>query len=152
MGMDAATVISTFPVAVPMVATLNIEFVEVSNERAVLRLPDQKEYHNHVGGPHAGAMFTLGESASGALVLANFGDIMEQATPLAVESTIQYKKLALGAVTATATMMRSGDQVLAELNAGKRPEFLVEITIATDDGTVTGEMTIVWTLKPNQKQ
>lgn len=152
MGMDSDTVISTFPVAVPMVSTLNMEFLEVSEKRAVMRLPDQKPYHNHVGGPHAGAMFTLAESASGALVMANFGDILDTVTPLAVESTIAYKKLAMGPVTATAEMVRSGEEILAELNRGGRPEFLVELTIATEDGTVTGEMTIVWTLKPNKKQ
>ncbi len=32
-------------------------------ERAVVRLPDQPDYHNHVRGPHAGAMFTLALSA-----------------------------------------------------------------------------------------
>ncbi len=49
----------------PMVRTLNIEYLETTPERAVLALPDQGEYRNHVGGPHAGAMFTLGESAGG---------------------------------------------------------------------------------------
>ena len=40
---------------VPMVRTLNLEFVETAAERAVVRLPDQAAYHNHVAGPHAGA-------------------------------------------------------------------------------------------------
>jgi acyl-coenzyme A thioesterase PaaI-like protein len=96
-------------------------------------------------------MFTLAESASGALVLANFGDRLEDATPLAVEATIRYLKLAMGPVTATARMMRSGEEILAELDSGGRPEFLVEIDLATADGTVTGQMTIVWTLKPNKR-
>ena len=60
-------------------------------------------------------------------------------------------KLAMGDVTATARMMRSGEEVLAELGAGGRPEFLVEIDLATGDGTITGQMTIVWTLKPNKR-
>ncbi|MFE7619400.1 DUF4442 domain-containing protein, partial [Streptomyces sp. NPDC057496] len=55
---------------VPMARTLNLEFLETTAERAVVRLPDQADYHNHIGGPHAGAMFTLAESASGAIVIA----------------------------------------------------------------------------------
>lgn len=149
--MDLEAVKVGFPQAVPMVATLNLEFNEVTYERAVMTLPDQNAYHNHVGGPHAGAMFTLAESASGAVVLANFGDRLADATPLAVEATIRYLKLAMGPVTATARMMRSGEQVLQELADGGRPEFLVEIELANAEGVVTGEMTIVWTLKPNKR-
>lgn len=133
---------------VPMVRTLNLEFVETSPERAVLRLPDQSDFHNHVGGPHAGAMFTLAESASGAVVLAAFGDQLGRAVPLAVRAGIGYKKLAKGPVTATATLGRPAAEVVAELDAGERPEFPVNVAITREDGAVTGEMSIVWTLRP----
>lgn len=132
-----------------MAGTLNLEFLETTAERAVVRLPDQPAYHNHVGGPHAGAMFTLAESASGAIVLAAFGDQLSRAVPLAVKAEIGYKKLAMGAVTATATLGRPAAEVVAELDAGQRPEFPVRIDITREDGAVTGEMTVVWTLRPN---
>ncbi|MGB3676555.1 MAG: DUF4442 domain-containing protein, partial [Candidatus Nanopelagicales bacterium] len=74
MPMDLEAVKVGFPQAVPMVATLSLTFDELDHQTASMTLPDQSAYHNHVGGPHAGAMFTLAESASGALVLANFGD------------------------------------------------------------------------------
>ncbi|MEV5203870.1 DUF4442 domain-containing protein [Streptomyces sp. NPDC053720] len=134
---------------VPMARTLNLEFLETTAERAVVRLPDQAEYHNHIGGPHAGAMFTLAESASGAIVIAAFGDQMSRAVPLAVKAEIGYKKLAKGVVTATATLGRPVAEVIAELDEGKRPEFPVDIEIRRADGAVTGEMTVVWTLRPN---
>ncbi|MEU8877217.1 DUF4442 domain-containing protein [Streptomyces javensis] len=133
---------------VPMVRTLNLEFRETSPERAVLCLPDQPDFHNHVGGPHAGAMFTLAESASGAIVLAAFGDQLGRAVPLAVRAEIGYKKLAKGPVTATATLGRPAAEVVAELDAGERPEFPVNVAITRQDGAVTGEMSIVWTLRP----
>lgn len=142
---------SSFPQAVPMAGTLSLEFVELDATTAVMRLTDQDAYRNHVGGPHAGAMFTLGESASGALVLLNFGDRLDQATPLAVEASIRYLKLALGDVTATARMSRPAEDVIAELEAGQRPEFRVDIELQTADGTVTGEMMVLWTLKPKRK-
>ncbi|MEU1628042.1 DUF4442 domain-containing protein [Streptomyces sp. NPDC020096] len=134
---------------VPMVRTLNLEFLEVTPERAVLRLPDQPDYHNHIAGPHAGAMFTLAESASGAIVLAAFGDQLSRAVPLAVRAEIGYKKVAKGQVTATATLGRPIGEVIAELDAGQRPEFPVSIAIQREDEAVTGEMTVVWTLRPN---
>lgn len=134
---------------VPMVRTLNLEFVETTPERAVLRLPDQAEYHNHIAGPHAGAMFTLAESASGAIVLAAFGDQLSRAVPLAVRAEIGYKKVAKGVVTATATLGRPAAEVVAELDAGGRPEFPVKIEIQREDEAVSGEMTVIWTLRPN---
>ncbi|MGW2473364.1 DUF4442 domain-containing protein [Streptomyces sp. NPDC001665] len=134
---------------VPMVRTLNLEFLESTADRAVVRMPDQADYHNHVGGPHAGAMFTLAESASGAIVIAAFGDQLSRAVPLAVSAEIGYKKLAMGEVTATAVLGRPAAEVVAELDAGERPEFPVTVEIRRADGAVTGEMAVVWTLRPH---
>jgi acyl-coenzyme A thioesterase PaaI-like protein len=149
MSADQMSVGELLAATVPMARTLNIEFLETTPEKAVVTLPDQGEYHNHVGGPHAGAMFTLGETASGAIVLAAFADQLARAVPLAVRAEIGYRKLAMGAVTATATLGRPVADVVAELDAGRRPEFPVSIEIRRSDGAVTGEMTVVWTLRPN---
>lgn len=135
---------------VPMVRTLNLQFGETTAERAVVTLPDQPDFHNHVGGPHAGAMFTLAESASGAIVLSAFGDQLSRAVPLAVRAEIAYAKLAMGPVTATAELGRPVADVVAELDAGERPEFPVRVTIRREDGAVTGEMSIIWTLRLNR--
>ncbi|MGN5378011.1 DUF4442 domain-containing protein [Streptomyces lasalocidi] len=151
MSADQMSIGEMLAATVPMARTLNLEFLETSRERAVVSLPDQDPYHNHVGGPHAGAMFTLGESASGAIVLAAFGDQLARAVPLAVRAEIAYKKLAMGAVTATATLGRPAAEVVAELDAGQRPEFPVTIEIRRADGAVTSEMSVVWTLRPNKQ-
>lgn len=150
MPMDFEGVKAGMPTLVPMVGTLSLEFLELNETTAIMRLPDQQAYHNHIGGPHAGAMFTLGESASGALVLGNFAEYLEAVTPLAVEANIAYKRIAMGPVIATAVMSRTAAEVVAEMDAGTRPEFRVDITIATEDGTVTGQMYVVWTLKRNR--
>ncbi|GGK25799.1 DUF4442 domain-containing protein [Streptomyces camponoticapitis] len=134
---------------VPMAKTLNMEFLETTAERAVVRLPDQPSFHNHVGGPHAGAMFTLGDTVSGAVLLAAFGDQLTRAVPLVVKAEIGYKKLAMGVVTATATVDRPVAEVVAELDGGGRPEIPVTVVFNREDGAVTGEMTIVWTLRLN---
>ncbi|MER5888439.1 DUF4442 domain-containing protein [Streptomyces sp. NPDC001941] len=149
MTADQFNVGEFLTASVPMVATLGLEYLETTDQRAVLRMTDQKAYHNHVGGPHAGAMFTLAESASGAIVIAAFGDQMSRAVPLAVKAEIGYKKLAKGDLLATATLGRAKAEVLDELDAGQRPEFPVHVEITRADGAVTGEMTITWTLRPN---
>ena len=135
---------------VPMVRTLNLEFLRADAGGAEVRLPDEAAFHNHLGGPHAGAMFTLGESASGAVVLAAFADELSRAVPLPVNAEIDYRKVARGRITATATLGRPGSDVVAELDAGRRPEFPVAVVLRREDGAVTGEMTVVWTLRPNR--
>jgi acyl-coenzyme A thioesterase PaaI-like protein len=99
-------------------------------------------------------MFTLAETASGAIVLSNYGDMLGEVTPLAVEATITYLKVARGPVTATAHMASQADGVLATLKAGGRPEFHVEVELTTGEGDerlVTGAVTVRWTLKPNKR-
>ncbi|RKN44833.1 DUF4442 domain-containing protein [Streptomyces hoynatensis] len=134
---------------VPMVRTLGLTFGAIDARRAEVVLPDRPEFHNHVGGPHAGALFTLAESASGAVVLAAFGDQLTRAVPLAVRAEIAYRKLAKGEVTAVATLGRPAAEVVAELDAGRRPEFPVSVAVSRADGAVTAELTVVWTLRPH---
>lgn len=152
--MDAETaefVKSGFLAAVPFVRHLGIDFTDLDHGTATMRLPDNADHHNHVGGPHAGAMFTLAESASGAIIIGTFGDQLNRAVPFPTTAEISFLKVATGDVTAEATLGRSRDEVVAELDEGKRPEFPVEVELRTEDGTVTGKMTIIWTLKPNRK-
>ncbi|TDC30733.1 DUF4442 domain-containing protein [Micromonospora sp. KC213] len=152
MSIDPRQVASALLEAVPFARTLGFEVVKVAPEaeggvRAVVRLPDSPATHNHVGGPHAGAMFTLGETASGAVVMAAFGHLLDRAVPLAVRAEIAYRKVAMGPVLATARLVRPPAEVIAELDAGQRPEFDVPVEIGTEDGTPTSAMTVVWTLR-----
>jgi acyl-coenzyme A thioesterase PaaI-like protein len=148
--MDFSTLVSQMPTLVPIVGTLNIEFLEVEPQRVVLRLPDQPEYRNHIGGPHAGAMFTLAETATGALVLGNFGPLLDRVTPLAVEASIRYRRVAMGPLRAEAVMADAPESIVHRVEAGERPEWSITVSLATEDGTVTGEAEFLWTLKSNR--
>lgn len=134
--------------AVPFARTLGITFASVTDTSAVAVLPDDARLHNHVAGPHAGAIFSLGETASGAIVLAAFGSVLDRAVPLAVRSCVSYQKLAMGTITATAALSRPAAEVIAELEAGSRPEFDVNVSITNAEGKQTAEMAITWTLRP----
>lgn len=148
--MDFETIKAGLSAAVPMVRTLNLEYVELSESHAVLKMPDDSRFHNHLAGPHAGAMFTLGESATGAVVIAAFNDQLARSVPVAAEASISYKRLAMGAITATATLGKPRAEVIAELDAGNNGRFPVDVVLTTDDGTVTGEMQVVWALRLNR--
>ncbi|MET7419339.1 DUF4442 domain-containing protein [Dactylosporangium sp. NPDC005555] len=140
--------------AVPFARTVGIEITDVRVDgddiSATATLPDEERLHNHVAGPHAGAIFTLAETASGAVVMAAFGEHLALGTPLAVRADIAYRKLAAGPVRAVARLGRPVRDVLAELQTGERPEFPVAIEVTRADGAVTTEMTVVWTIRPHR--
>jgi acyl-coenzyme A thioesterase PaaI-like protein len=136
--------------SVPWARTVGVEFVETTAERAVVRLPDDPDLRNHVGGPHAAMIFGLAETASGAVALAAFAQVMERATPLPVRSEITYRAVARGRLSAEALLQRPIADVLAELDAGHRPEFEVVVTVRDADDRETTGMTVVWTLRPNR--
>jgi acyl-coenzyme A thioesterase PaaI-like protein len=153
MSIDSKALAEGMTAAVPFARTLGIEFAELTLDgddvRVVATMADAERLHNHVAGPHAGALFSLGETASGAVVLAAFAPHLSLGTPLAVRAEIAYAKLARGAVRATATLGRKVAEVVDELSAGGRPEFPVHVEIARADGAVTTTMTVTWTIRPN---
>ena len=150
MTTDLSWVGAAMQQTVPWVRTVGVEFAEVTPERAVLRLPDDPTLRNHVDGPHAAMIFGLGETASGAVGLAAFAQAMERATALPVRCEIAYRRIARGPLTAVAVLGRPAADVLAELDAGTRPEFGVDVTITDGEGRETTRMTVVWTLRPNR--
>ncbi len=148
---DPAALGTAMLAAVPFARTLGLTFGTAGPDGGVsVTLPDSAAVHNHVGGPHAGALFTLGETASGAVVMSTFGDQLGRAVPLAVRAEITYHKLAMGTVIAHARLDRSAAEVVAELDAGQRPEFGVLVEIRRADAAVTATMLVVWTLRPHQ--
>lgn len=154
MTVDPPTLAAGLIAAVPFARTVGIEIADVRVDgddiSATATLPDEERLHNHVAGPHAGAIFTLAETASGAVVMAAFGEHLALGTPLAVRAEIAYRKLAVGPVRAVARLGRPVRDVLAELAAGERPEFPVAIEVTRADGAVTTEMTVVWTIRPHR--
>lgn len=150
MTADATWVGAAMAQRVPWVRAAGITVEEATEQRAVARLPDAPDLHNHLGGPHAAMIFGLGETASGAVGLAAFGAVLERATPLVVRSEIGYRRLARGSLTAVAVLDRAAADVLAELAAGRRPEFTVTVSITDAEDRETARMTVVWTLRPNR--
>lgn len=131
----------------PFMTTLGIQVLELDREHAVLRLPDLELAHNHMGGPHAGAIFTLGETAAATLMVENFSGWFDRVVALAVDARISWSKLARSAVTAEARMLRPAADVEADLAAGTRPEWDNRIVFRREqDGDVCAEMNVVLTL------
>jgi acyl-coenzyme A thioesterase PaaI-like protein len=150
MSIDYALIGEGMKQAVPWVGTHSVTFEHVSAERVVASLPDAADQHNHVGGPHAAMIFGIGETASGAVVMAAFAEQMSRALPLVATADIRYHKVAKGDLRAEAVLGRAAEEIIAELDAGQRPEFPVYVTVTNAEGVTTTELTVVWTLRPNR--
>jgi acyl-coenzyme A thioesterase PaaI-like protein len=155
--MDALTTLisETFRAAVPFSAHLGIRITEVIDGdeiRATATAPDLDQQRNHVGGPHAGVLFTLGETASGGVIMAAFRDHPELLS-LPVSSEIAFKRIARGEPHAVAHLVggrATVERMLAEFAAVTRPECDVEVDVATDDGVCTS-MRVRWTVVPARR-
>ncbi len=109
----------------------------LSTEPALLRLDAGPELHNHVGGPHAAAIFGLGETAAFVVLLQVFGDLEEAGSvPLVKDAQIGYSAVVTGPLLAAAQLaVGEEDGVRASLEDRGRATFPVEVRFRreTDD-------------------
>src|ERR1700709_2528428 len=99
--------------AVPYIGHMGIEVTAMAEGTATAVLPDRPELHNHVGSQHAGALFGVAETASGAAFVGAFAIRMGDVTPLARSAEIAYVKVARGAVEAKAKVGARAAEALA---------------------------------------
>jgi uncharacterized protein (TIGR00369 family) len=146
MTIDYAALPGLFAAAVPFASFLGITYGEVGPGHAELRLADDPAKHNHIGTLHAGALFSLAESASGLAVIAAVADRLAGVTPLAAKAEVTYRKVAKGDVTATARLDRPVGEILAELDESGRVRFPVLVDVADAAGEVCTAVRVEWHL------
>lgn len=136
--------------AVPFAGHLGLEIASVAPGEAVVRLPERPELTNHVGSQHAGALFTVAETASGAAFVGAFAERMGEVTPLARSAEISYKKIAKGPIEATARLAVPAAEALATLDAEGKVEFPCKIELADGEGTEVATATVHWHVRLNK--
>jgi len=149
MGPDAVTAL--IHGSTGFVGTLGPRVLSVDPAR--LRLDAGPALHNHLGGPHAAAIFGLGETTAFVVLLRVFGDLVEQgAVPLVKSSTIAYTAVATGPLLADGTLTGDEASARAALADRGRATFEVEVrfsreSAAPDSGTETAVATYVMALR-----
>ena len=147
MTIDYAALPGLFAAAVPFAGFLGVEYGEVSPDQAVLRLKDDPAKHNHIGTLHAGALFSLAESASGLVVIAAIAERLAGVTPLAARAEITYDKVARGDVTATARIEGGAGPVLETLEEVGKVRFPVTVELTDESGQTCATVTVDWHLR-----
>lgn len=143
-NVDFDAIAKGLSMAVPFAAYLGLEITEVSAGEATVVLPRKAEHNNHVGSQHAGALFTVAETASGAAFVGAFAVRMGDVVPLAKSAEIDYEKVAHGAITAKATLGIDAAAALATLDAEGKVEFPCEVELTDKDGQRVATATVHW--------
>ncbi len=128
---------TSFVVGLPFMRKVGVQ----EDEGTVLSLPDDATLHNHIGTVHAGALYSLGEGASGVAVAQVMGEL--GGVPVARSATIDYKKPASGRVTAKGTLVESVADIRKRLEADGRVSFDVAVTL-TASGVDVAVMKVTW--------
>ena len=130
--------------AVPFAGHLGLEITSVGEGEATVRLPDRDELTNHVGSQHAGGLFTVAETASGAAFVGAFAARMGDLTPLARSAEISYDKVAKGPVTAKAKLGISPAKAHEILDADGKVEFPCDVELTDADGNAVAAANVRW--------
>lgn len=133
--------------SVPFATVTGVELVEVSPERGVARLAKRPEVENHIQTMHAGAMFTLGEAASGAALGGVLGDQLMAARPVAADASIKYLKTGKTDLTATATANSDAETIRKELADVGKVVFDIKVAIKDAEDVTVAEMVVNWHVK-----
>ena len=112
-----------------------------------VKLPFQDKIKNHVETAHAGAIFTLGETASGAAMSGLLGEALFTLRPVAAEASIKYLKTGKSDLTAYGKADLPLDEIMAKIESDGKTTFNVGVEIKDADENLVCEMTVLWHLK-----
>ncbi len=142
-------VAAVFAGATGFLKTLGPTLVSADSGSASLRLDAGPELHNHLGGPHAAALFGLGELTAFALLLKAFGDLVQQGgVPFIKSGSVDYNALVTGPVVTTATLVDDPASVRARFAERGSASFDVQVLFHLEaDGAQTTVMRPRMTLK-----
>lgn len=147
MEIDFNAIAKGMAIAVPYISHMGIEVTEMSEGAATAVLPDRPDLHNHVGSQHAGALFGVAETASGAAFVGAFAVRMGDLVPLARNAEISYVKVARGVVEAKAKLGVPAEDALATLDKDGRIDFSVEVEMTDAEGDVVATATVAWNVR-----
>lgn len=132
---------------VPFATHTGVEITEVADGTGTAKMPQTDTSINHIGSQHAGALFTLGEAASGAAMAGAFAPVILEVRPIAGKAEIAYTKVAKGTITARARTLDPSATLLEKLNADGKVAFDVAVELVNPDGDAVANMKVAWHVK-----
>jgi acyl-coenzyme A thioesterase PaaI-like protein len=145
---DLAGITTLIESGSPFARTLGPKVVSVTEADVELSVEVPAGLNNHMGGPHAAAIFGFAETAAAGIVVSVFEDLLIiGAVPMVKSAEISYTQIAHGPVTARATFRGDEAGVRASFEQRGVAVFPVEVTVSTADGVETARMHAQMALK-----
>lgn len=142
--MDFASMLTGIPYLKPH----HVRVEEPVGDEVIVHMPFGKEVTNYIGTVHAGALFSLAETAAG---IAAFKVGGGKAIVLLRGATIRYEKIAKEDVVARATIApETASKAAEEFLADGRAEADVQVKVEGADGTPLFAATFDYALRPSR--
>lgn len=132
---------------VPFAGYCGVSVSDLTETGALAVLPESEKLLNHVGTQHAGALFTVAETASGACMLGLVGEQFSKVTPLVRSSSITYIRPARGPISASAQADTTFQAIHYELSSQGRCDFTVKVEMRDIDNGVVATAEMAWHLR-----
>ncbi|MEX0309081.1 MAG: DUF4442 domain-containing protein [Tateyamaria sp.] len=132
---------------IPFANHVGVVLGDIGDGTATATLDQRTETSNHIQTQHAGAMFTLGEAASGAALAGALAPVILEVRPVASGAQISYVKIAKGTLTAHATTSAPGADLLRELQEVGKVAFDVDVDVRDAAGDTVVTMKVGWHVK-----
>lgn len=129
---------------VPFANHVGIELISMDEGVGEARLEERPQGLNHVATHHAGALFTLAETASGAAMAGTFLPVLAAVRPVTANAAIRYRRPARGTITATAQVDTPAAALLEELKEKGKVQFRVGVVLRNDAGNEVASMDVDW--------
>ncbi len=140
--MDFASMLA----GIPYLATQNVRVEEPVGDEVVVHMPFAKPVTNYIGTVHAGALFSLAETAAG---IAAFKVGSGRAIVLLRGANIRYAKIAKQDVVAKATVNAEvASKAVEDFGADGRADAAVQVKVEGADGTPLFAGTFDYALRP----
>lgn len=131
----------------PFNAHLGAKMTEWSDNSCKIFIKRRRKVRNHVATIHAGALFTLGETCAGLIIIRNFP--FGSFRPLMSEVRATYSKQARDDVTGEACIAPEKIAAMhADLARGEIPKIDVTTDIYDKDRLLIASVVTVWQVKP----
>ena len=134
------------PAMVPFIHTVGLRLDAITPGHATATLPSRPEVHNHLGTAHAGAVYSLGESASGGVVLSLFADLLPGVFIALKSAQVRHTKAAAGDVVATAALVGDPVAVRAAYDETGKVDFDVDVVLSVGE-VETARVVFTWAVR-----
>ncbi len=146
MDFDPKAVSQILEGMVPFIKKVGVKVKHIAPREAECVLPVEPTNMNHIGTLHAGAIFSLAETAGGAIMIASFD--MTAYRLVIRKAEITYKKASSAELSCRVALTEDEvKKVEAEIAAKGRIDFPVPLTLTDPEGTVIAEVSAVYNIK-----